>query len=178
MKLTPAAMLNKDEIQRMIEAAGNPQNRFLVSLLFDSFLRLTELINLTWKDILIENSGIVVSIAGITGDSRKIWCMNSKGHCLDWKNEYLLDPNGEGLVFVSSCGKPLTYHALKARINRIVRRAGIEKNVSPSLCRNSGIIDLLRRGIPETAIRMQGWGNSITTMLVSYIEPLNRGTLQ
>jgi integrase/recombinase XerD len=169
MKLTPADILDPEEIQRMIQSAGNPQDRFLVSVMFEGYLRPIEIMDLTWNDILIKDSYIVVSAAVESCRPRKVWCMNSKSLCLDWKNQYPFDPNGENHVFVSSNGKPLTSAILSVRIKRIVKRAGIQKKVSPFLFRHSGIVELLRQGVPLRLVKLQGWGDVNTNLFdVSY----------
>lgn len=157
-------LLTPEEKMRMVYACTNYQDPAIISLAFDAYVRLPELAQLTWKDVMVDDMGAVITLRGMTRKPREVPCCMAAKYLLEWWNHYPLDPSGESRVFLTSQNQPLTYHTLINRIRRVAERADIQKEVTLHLLRSSGITDAIRHGVPTEVIEAQAWGNHNTEM--------------
>ena len=66
----PEEILTLDEIRKIILSAKSIRNRAIISLLYDSGCRPSELLNLQRKDVIFDDDGLVVIFNGKTGARR------------------------------------------------------------------------------------------------------------
>jgi len=85
-----------------------------------------------------------------------------------WRADYPGTPEGASLVFINNYGKPFIYATISKRIQRIAKRAGITKHVTPHLFRHSRITHMINDGVQESIIKMMMWGSVSTTMFKTY----------
>jgi len=137
-------ILSEVDVLRMIAFEPNQRNRVLLALFYVSGIRVSELCNLTWRDVQPNGNAGQIIIRGKKGESRAIplpsivWTELASIQ----KSSELKDP-----VFRSrKSGKKLN----RSQVFRIVRvaakRAGISKNVSCYWLRHAHAFHALDRG--------------------------------
>lgn len=139
-------ILAESEVQRIIALEPNMRNRVLLTLLYASGGRVSEVCALTWKDTQERKDGGQVTLYGKGGKTRVVLLSEST-----WKTlqSIKVDTDSESPLFISRKGRG---HLDTSQVHRIVRtaarRAGIEGNVSPHWFRHAHASHALDRGCP------------------------------
>ena len=157
-------ILPEADLHRMLNLEPDPRNRALLTLLYASGIRVSELCGLSWRDLQPNGEGGQITVFGKGGITRTILMPASV-----WKQVAGLRPPktiGEDPVFRSRKGK----HGGRLRpaaVLRIVRkaavRAGIELPVSPHWFRHAHASHALDRGAPIHLVQATLGHASITT---------------
>lgn len=122
-------VLNKEEVKKLIETADNLKSKLIISLLYSTGLRVSELVNLKVEDLnLGENTGWVRRGKG--AKDRLFALSSSLGEDL---KAYMA---GRGNSYVFSKEKPLTTRNIQKIIKNTKTRAGINKKVTPHTLRH------------------------------------------
>ncbi|EJG06651.1 integrase family protein [Methanofollis liminatans DSM 4140] len=163
-------VLTEDEIRRSIEACRTTKDRALISVLYESGMRIGELAALRWRDIEFNDWNAALSTDGKTGILRYIPLILARGDLAMWRGQYPGDPRGDALVFLTEhTHQPLQYAGVVKQIKAITVRARIEKKITPHLFRHSRITHLVQQGVSESVIKLMMWGNLRTDMLETYL---------
>lgn len=156
-------VLTKDEVKRLIDSTDNLKSRLIVSLLYSSGLRVSELVNLKKDDLdLTENTGWVRQGKG---NKDRIFSLSS--NLSGQLKEYLQD---RGNTYMFSKDKPLTTRNIQKIIKGLKTKAGINKKVTPHTLRHSFATHLLENGTDIRMIQvLLGHSNLNTTQLYAHI---------
>ena len=138
-------VLNKEEVRELIDSADNRKSRLIISLLYSSGLRVSEIVNLKVEDLNL-GDGLGWVRRG-KGNKDRLFSL-SKDLANELK-EYIREKNYKTYVFSSE--KPLTTRNIQKIIKGTRERAGIKKKVTPHTLRHSFATHLLEDG---TDIRM------------------------
>src|SRR3989338_2866019 len=134
-------VLSKDEVKRLIESSDNLKSRLIISLLYSSGLRVSELVNLKVDDLNFqEGTGWVRS-----GKGSKDRLFNISGKLGEDLKKYL-ETKGNEYKYVFSKEKVLTTRNIQKIIKGTRERAGIQKKVTPHTLRHSFATHLLEQG--------------------------------
>ncbi|MEP5254958.1 MAG: site-specific tyrosine recombinase XerD [Winogradskyella arenosi] len=141
------------------------RNRAMLETLYSCGLRVSELIALKISDLYFEEGFIKVNGKGnkerfvpIGKSSQKfisIW-MAIRAHIA-------IEADSKDILFLNYKGRQLTRAMVFTIIKKLVKTAGIEKNVSPHTFRHSFATHLLENGADLRAIQMMLGHESITT---------------
>ena len=137
--------------QEALLAQPNPRyltghrNRMLLRLMLDTGLRLSEAINLRWRDIDL-NSGKVMVRQGKGAKDRTLWTGEENLAALvAWRERQLAECSGAPEnVFTTKGGGALAPRYVQRMVKRYAAKAGIEKDVHPHTLRHSFATDLYR----------------------------------
>jgi len=137
--------------QKALLAQPNPRyltghrNRMLLRLMLDTGLRLSEAINLRWRDIDL-NSGKVMVRQGKGAKDRTLWTGEENLAALvAWRERQLAECSGAPEnVFTTKAGGALSPRYVQRMVKRYALKAGIEKDVHPHTLRHSFATDLYR----------------------------------
>jgi len=156
-------VLTKDEVKKLIGSTDNTKSRLIISLLYSSGLRVSELVNLKVGDLnLDENTGWVRKGKG---SKDRLFAL-SQSLCQELKN-YL---EGRENSYIFSKNKPLTTRNIQKIIKGTKERAGIGKKVTPHTLRHSFATHLLEQGTDIRIIQqMLGHSSLSTTQLYTHI---------
>lgn len=157
--------LTREEIREMGLAAGNPEERYIVVLLYHTALRNVEFREITWDDIDWEKHELSIRRRKKKGwgrDTLPLFEMHMEvlEDLREWRddgNPYLL-PASTGTVSPGS--SELNYkdngqrsdRGLSNRIKSIAKRAGIERDVWPHLFRHTRLTHMLEEGRSITEV--------------------------
>ena len=145
-----ARILTEDEVLSMIHKTTKQRDAVLIRLLYASAGRISEVCNLTWKDVASNGDSGQVTLFGKGGKTRTVKLSKAT-----YKALCLLD-NGvkdDSPIFVSQKGGRLD----ETQVHRIVKaaavRAGISGNVSAHWLRHSHASHALDRGANIALVR-------------------------
>ena len=120
------------------------RNRTMIKLFLASGLRLSEMINLRWKDINLMTGQLKV-VEGKGTKDRILWISDSIVEDLRiWKERQSKKLDICELVFTTSSKLKLDDRNIRRMISLYSAKAGINKNVSPHTFRHTYASDLLR----------------------------------
>ena len=157
-------VLTKEEVLKLINGAETRKSRLILSLLYSSGLRVSELVHLKPSDISFsENTGWV---RGGKGSKDRMFILsNGLGTELQ---EYLKKHKECGYLF--SQDKPLTTRNVQKIVKHVRLRAGMQKRVTPHTLRHSFATHLLEAGTDIRMIQaLLGHSSLNTTQLYTHI---------
>ncbi len=157
-------VLTKDEVKKLIDSADNFKSRLIISMLYSSGLRVSELVNLK-KDDLNFDEKIGWVRKGKGGKDRLI---TISGALADDLKNYLEKRSDS--IYVFSKDKALTTRNIQKIIKGTKQRAGIPKKVTPHTLRHSFATHLLEQGTDIRIIQvLLGHANLNTTQVYTHI---------
>ena len=157
------AVLTPDEVRALIGSADTEKSRLIISLLYSSGLRVSELVNLKVSDINSQDGTGWVR-RGKGGKDRLI-IISPK--LVKGLYEYL---EGRSNQYIFSKEKPLTTRNIQKIIKFTSKRAGIQKKVTPHTLRHSFATHLLENGTDIRIIQtMLGHSSLSTTQVYTHI---------
>lgn len=155
------AVLTKDEVKRLIQAAKTRKSRFIIQLLYGTGLRVSELVRLKTSDLQLDQ-GVAWVRGGKGGKDRMALLPMDLYNVLERKNPdtYVLEgPNGQ-----------LRERTVQAVVKRAAERAGIPKKVTPHTLRHSFATHLLESGNDIRVIQeLLGHSNVQTTQIYTHV---------
>ena len=156
-------VLSKDEVKKLIDSADNEKSRLIISLLYSSGLRVSELVNLKVDSInFAEKTGWVRS-----GKGGKDRIFTLSENLLKDIQVFL---EGRNNLYVFSKEKPLTTRNIQKIIQYTKTHAGINKKVTPHTLRHSFATHLLEAGTDIRHIQvLLGHSNIATTTLYTHV---------
>jgi integrase/recombinase XerD len=158
-------VLTKDEVRNLIESTDTLKSRLIVSLLYSTGLRVSELVNLKMSDLnLGDKTGWV---RHGKGSKDRLFVM-SENLAVELK-EYF-ESRGKENEYVFSKDKALTTRNIQKIIKGARERAGINKKTTPHTLRHSFATHLLEQGIDIRVIQaMLGHSSLSTTQVYTHI---------
>ena len=154
-------ILPEVEVHRMLSLEPNQRNRALLTLLYASGVRVSELCGLRWRDVQAVAGGGQITVFGKGGKTRSIHLPASVWHLLESLHDAFAadDP-----VFRSrKQGGALKPLAVLRIVRRAAHRAGIEVAVSPHWLRHAHASHALDRGAPIHLVQVTLGHTSIST---------------
>ena len=157
-------VLTKDEVSKLLANAKTKKSRLILSLLYSSGLRVSELVNLKPGDIsFAENIGWVRSGKG----SKDRMFTLSPSLALEL-GEYLKRKDNSKYVF--SQDEPLTTRNIQKIVKNLRSMADIKKKITPHTLRHSFATHLLEAGTDIRMIQtLLGHSSLNTTQLYTHI---------
>jgi len=153
----PEEVLNEKEITLMIRSCGNLRDKTLISVLYESGCRISEIANLKIKHISFEEYGARLVVSGKTG-MRKILVIQSAPFLQSWLNIHPQNNNPEAYLWISSKGNLISYTRICYLLKAISKQCGITKRIYPHLFRHSRATYLANK-MSEAAMKSYfGWG--------------------
>lgn len=163
-------VLNLQEIESILSVIDlstkeGQRNRAIIEVLYSCGLRISELINLKFSDLFLDDGFIRVE-----GKGSKQRLVPISHMAIKEINNYLLDrkhidikKGAENVVFLSKRGTPISRIMVFHFIKQYAEEAGIKKNISPHTFRHSFATHLLEGGANIRAIQQMLGHEKITT---------------
>lgn len=147
------------EIQKMFDVCENIKHRTILSLLYSTGLRVSELINLKWKDI--DRSRMVINVIGGKGNKDRQLPLNEKlitvltAYWKEYKSvEYVF--NGQKSLLYSS-------RSVLEVVKQLAEKAGLGKRVYTHLIRHCTMTHLVEAGLDINIIQRLCGHSSVKT---------------
>jgi integrase/recombinase XerD len=157
-------ILPESDLQRILSLEPSPRNRAILTLLYASGVRVSELCGLSWRDLQPNGDGGQITVFGKGGATRavqvpaSVWKLVTSLRTAD---SGILDP-----VFPSrksKSGGRLRSTAVLRIVRQAAAHAGIELPVSPHWFRHAHASHALDRGAPIHLVQATLGHASITT---------------
>jgi integrase/recombinase XerD len=175
-KRLPKALTN-DEIAKLLtfelpETPESLRDQAILELAYASGLRLAEL-----KDVRLEQLHLDAGFINVIGKGNKERVVPVGRKAVEALNRYLevgrpklVTPRSPANVFLTKRGTPFASVTLWLRIKRRVRRAGVERNITPHMLRHSFATHLLEHGADLRVIQeLLGHANISTTEIYTHV---------
>ncbi len=169
--VAPDDLLTSGEVMQLIQACKNPRDRALISVLYESGVRVAELGRLCWGDVIFDEYGVKLYI-----DDRKnrqhrySRLVISTEYLAKWRNDYPRSVTPAAPVFIDlTHGNAIHYDAIVRLLERVQRRAGIQKSINPHLFRHTRITHMIQQNYQESIIKKSMWNNLNTEMFSVYV---------
>ena len=137
--------LTEDEIERMTEAARTPRDRAFVSVLYESGLRIGEMLSLKIKNVHLEEHGTILTVNGKNG-IRRVRVTSSFQKLANWIKIHPLREDLNATLWISlrtrARDKTLKGKTVNTLLKDLAKKAGIEKRIYPHLFRHSRAVHL------------------------------------
>jgi len=133
-------LLTPREAHQLIDAATHPRDKALLSALWESGSRISEVGNLSLRHIQFDRYGTVISVRGKTG-SRKIRLVTSTPHLSTWISCHPQKGTPDAPLWVNigntNRGKKMDYGAIRKLLLTLAEKIGLKKRVNPHSFRHS-----------------------------------------
>lgn len=145
-KVQASDILTEEEICRLIKAAEHPRDRAFISMLYELGARIGEIGNLEIKDVTPDKYGFLIDLNGKTG-RRTPRILMSAPYLVNWLNDHPEKDKPDASLWTLLGDRKkdmqIQYQSLRVMVNRIVKRAGINKRIYPHLFRHTRVTHLL-----------------------------------
>jgi hypothetical protein len=156
----PEGILTEEDIMKLLDAANNVRDKAIIATLFDSGIRIGELLSMKRKDIDLEGNPSHIIVNGKTGP-RRVPILFSVPYLAAYLNEQKLRKPDEYLWNVGGSWAGLTqradYSAIRMMLQRVAKRAGIDKRVNPHSFRHARATDYASRLSDQQLKLLFGW---------------------
>ncbi len=157
-------VLTKEEVKRLIDSAETNKSRIMISLLYSSGLRVSELVKLKPQDMRFEEN-IGWARSG-KGSKDRMFILSQT--IADEIKDYLKKRTANQYVF--SQDKPLTTRNVQKIVKNLRTKANIQKKVTPHTLRHSFATHLLEEGTDIRLIQtLLGHSSLNTTQLYTHV---------
>ncbi|HKJ92068.1 MAG TPA: site-specific tyrosine recombinase XerD [Longimicrobiales bacterium] len=171
-------VLRLDEMERLLEAP-DPADRLywrdkaMLEFMYASGVRVGELITVRVRDLALDEG-----FASVFGKGSKERLVPVGGSAVRAVRVYLREVRGrldrgggEGVVFLNARGRPLTRMGVWKVLRKHVKRAGLEKRVTPHTLRHTFATHLLEGGADLAAVQeMLGHADISTTQIYTHVD--------
>jgi len=156
----PIEPLTRDEVAALLRqcsstAATGIRNRALITVMYRTGLRISEVLDLRAPDVNPERGTLRV-LHG-KGDKARTVGMDDGGMALvqRWMDRRAGLGHRHGPLFCTLQGTRMSDAYVRSMLRRIARSAGIEKRVHPHGLRHSLAVDMANEGVPMPMIQRQ-----------------------
>lgn len=157
-------VLTKDEVKRLISAAGSKKSALILKMLYSSGLRLSECVNLKVNDLEIDEK--MGWVRKGKGSKDRLFILSES--LIKDLGPYLKKHSSEWL-FPGLEGK-LSPRAIQKTVSNAAKAAGIKKKVSPHTLRHSFATHLLESGVDIRKIQeLLGHSDLSTTQIYTKV---------
>lgn len=160
-------VLSQEEIQKMFSVCANTKHRVILALLYSAGLRVSELINLQWKDI--DRSRMIINIIAAKGKKdRQVMLAQAiipllEKYYREYKSKiYVLNGWKDELKYTST--------SIGNVVKQLAEKAGINKRVYTHLLRHCAFTHMVENGTDINLIqRLAGHSSPKTTAIYTHI---------
>jgi len=146
--LQESDLVTPSEIKKMISVCPVVRDRALISVLYDSACRISELLNAKIKDVIFDDYGAKIKVTGKTG-TRTIRLIDSVLYLSEWINNHPYKTNNDAFLFINFSsnryGTPLFMGTAGIKLRTYAERAKLHKYVYPHLLRHSRLTWLAQK---------------------------------
>ena len=174
-KRKPDWRISQEELDLLIRACDNARDKAIISMLFDSGIRIGELLTLKIKDAVFDDYGMKVMVSGKTGIRNVRVIGDSIGYVKAWLNVHPDTFNQEAWLFCGighygkkeakaefNTGDPMFHQQIYAMLRKVKVRAvnlGFpeSKKINPHKFRHNRATELAPKLPPVVLDKEMGW---------------------
>lgn len=176
VKLTAEGdILEVAEIERMLAVCDRTRDKALISSLYESACRPSEILTLKIKDVKFDKYGAILNLRKSKTVIRPVRVVNSAPYLNAWINVHPYKRNIDSPLWIANrSAEALGLNTVHDVMDILAKRAGIKKRVYPYLLRHSRITHMLRNPkLPHSVVkRIVGWTDD-SNMISTYLHMSN-----
>jgi len=165
-------VLSKEEIIRLIDSIKNFKHQLMICLMYSAGLRVSELLNLKVKDLVIDkNYGYVRNGKG--GKDRLFILSKNIIPAIRKviENESLIE---DSFLFINKRGKRYSQRTIQKIIDKAIKESEIKRKIHPHTLRHSFATHLIENGFDLTNVQaLLGHKSPETTLVYTHISSPN-----
>jgi len=159
-------VLSQDEIQRMFTACTNTKHKVILTLLYSTGLRVSELLNLKWEHI--DRSRMVINV--IQGKGKKDRQVMLPETIIPLLTKYWLEYKSKEYILNGQFTLQYSQTSVLAVVKDLAKRAGITKDVYTHLIRHCSFTHMYENGVDIYSIqKLAGHNSAKTTAIYTHI---------
>ncbi len=160
-EVKPESLISQEEVNKLIEASENARDKAIFSTLYDSGIRLGELLTMRIGDVEFDNYGALLKVTGKTGYRQVRVVGNSIPYLRAWIDVHPRKFDKNAPIFCNLTegirGRMLTHHDVYSIFKKTSKRAGISRRINPHLFRHTRAT-ILASKVAEAPLESQmGW---------------------
>lgn len=152
-------VLSQEEIQRMFNACTNLKHKVILSLLYSCGLRVSELINLKWKDI--DRSRMIINI--IQAKGKKDRQVMLAPELIPLLEKYWLEYKSKEYVLNGQFSLQYSERSVGEVVKQLAAKAGIKKRVWTHLLRHCSFTHMVEAGTDINLVQKLAGHSSVKT---------------
>lgn len=171
-------VITLDQVKQLIDACDHIRDKFLVSLLYETGMRIGQVLGLRHEDIHSIESVIYVvprnNASGVRAKTRNNYPIDVPKSLMRLYADYLVDEvqdNISDYVFINlwrdPIGKPMTIGGVEDLFRRLSKRTGIQ--IHPHILRHTHATELIRSGWDSSYVQKRLGHSSIQTTINTYV---------
>jgi len=159
-------VLSQSEVQKMFDVCANLKHKVILALLYSCGLRVSELINLQWKNI--DRSRMIINIIGGKGNKdRQVMLADSLIPILE---KYYREYKTKDFILGGQFSEQYSSRSVGEVMKQLASKAGINKRVYTHLMRHNCFTHMVENGIDINLIKnLAGHKKVETTMIYTHI---------
>lgn len=170
-------VLTKEEVEKLLRSPNTGQvlglrDRAMLELMYATGLRISEIINLKLEDL-----HLTMGILQTLGKGHKERIVPVGDEAIKWVNRYLeearpklLKQKRSNYLFLNFHGNNLTRQGVWKNLKAEVRKAGIQKNITPHTLRHSFATHILENGADLRIVQeLLGHADISTTQIYTHL---------
>lgn len=169
----PEDMLTQEEIEKLIDVCKNQRDKTIIALLWDTGMRIGEMLNIKIRDITLSKNSIShVVVSGKTG-MRKTPLIFSVPYLSNFLNDERKNSKIDDQLFTiidhnSITNRPLDYPHILKLLHDLKERSKINKRIHPHLFRHSRATFYANKLTEQQAKIYFGWTKD-SSMMAKYV---------
>jgi len=166
--------LEQEEVRKFINSVSQPRERALLTLIYTTGLRVSEALNINWRDLKSHPQGGQVTVVGKGGKLRTILINPNLWQQL----QALPRPENCEALFSTCRGRRLDRYQLHRFVKKAAEKAGVNPHISIHWLRHAHACHSLENGC-ELDVLMRSLGHSSLTVTSQYLHARpNEGSSQ
>lgn len=170
-------VLTKEEVEKLLRSPNTGQvlglrDRAMLELMYATGLRISEIINLKLEDL-----HLTMGTLQTLGKGHKERIVPVGDEAIKWVNRYLeearpklLKQKRSNYLFLNFHGNNLTRQGVWKNLKAEVRKAGIQKNITPHTLRHSFATHILENGVDLRIVQeLLGHADISTTQIYTHL---------
>jgi site-specific recombinase XerD len=159
-------VLSIEEIQRMFNACENLKHKVILSLLYSSGIRVSELLNLKWSNI--DRSRMIINVIGGKGNKDRQLMLEPS--LIPLLEKYYREYHTKEYILEGQFKEKYSSTSVNQVMKQLAEKAGINKRVYTHLMRHNCFTHLVEAGIDINLIqKLAGHSNVKTTLIYTHI---------
>lgn len=146
--------LTKEEVIVLLDSVSNLKHKAILSTIYSSGLRISELVNLRISDII--SSEMKIRVRNGKGNKERYSILSTKNLSLlrlYWKKYGHKNYSKDDYLFIGRNNKPISKRSIELVMSKAVKKAGIDKNATPHSLRHSFATHLMNHGVDLIVIQ-------------------------
>lgn len=159
-------VLSVSEVQAMFTACLNLKHKVILSILYSTGMRVSELINLRWQNI--DRSRMIINIIAAKGKKDRQVALSPQ--LIPILEKYWKQYRTKDFVLAGQFQKKYTAKSVNAVLKQLASKAGINKRVYAHLMRHNCFTHMVDKGIDINLIqKIAGHNSAKTTAIYTHI---------